>query len=111
MRMPENARGGTRAVVSRSMMNKGHAWCLWVHRCPFVLHNGIEAAGNKGAMGQFPLALAHGMTACRNDMFHSALSGPGLLYCRCACGERQEEQPAPERRAKKLMLSLPGTFY
>lgn len=23
MRMPENARGGTRAVVSRSMMNRG----------------------------------------------------------------------------------------
>lgn len=35
-------------------------------------------------MGQFPrLALAHGMTACRNDMFHSALSGPAILLQVC----------------------------
>lgn len=53
MRMPENARGGTRAVVSRSMMNKGHAWCLWVHRGPFGLHSGIEAAGIRGPWDSF----------------------------------------------------------
>ena len=53
MRMPENARGDTRAVVSRSMMNKGHAWCLWVHQGPFGLHSGIEAAGIRGPWDSF----------------------------------------------------------
>ena len=81
MRMPEKAWGGTRAVVSRSMMNKGHAWCLWVHRLIYI---GNRSCRNKGAMGQFPrLALARGMTACRGDMSHSAPSCPAILLQVC----------------------------